>query len=535
MDTANPDTQDCPPTRVARPRLSVQTRIVLWVVVATALPVALQTAAQHHLRAWSLHSDQAGQALRLNHALAMGLSGRLGDGWSAEAQALVESVAQDDRLALVQVTDVAGAVLYRRPQDATALASLARAGVVLEGLALEVGRPRAVGERGAWTLCRHAVWSTPPPGPERRLTGYVTTATYNPATGAAGLRGDALSWAFAGFSVLVVALAVWLASRQVTRSLRQMLDAAHSLADHHAPPPVPAHTRDEIGLLGGAFNEMAQRLAGAHEELRAHNENLEQLVARRTVELEQANQRLADQIADKDAFLRSVSHDLNAPLRNIDGMASMVLRKHRGTLDDDVVRKLERICANVKQQSELINELVVLNRQRAKPTDANLIDLNQMVGEVFEGLGHEFEQGRIRASIEGTLPTIRAERTRVRQIFQNLIDNAAKYMMDASRRQIVVRCEEELDFYRFSVQDTGRGIAWEDQPKVFRVFQRATHSGTHQVQGKGIGLASVKAIVEGYGGQIWLDSELGKGSTFHFTLAREKVSPPLEPAAAPPD
>jgi len=502
------------------------TRIMLWVVVATALPVTLLTYAQHQATTSRTLRDGSAQELStLTRTLALGLSGRIDESGLADTDALIEAVGQHASVTQIHVTDEQGQLLRDHTDPSMPSAAF-------DDLPLAVGKAMPLDERGERLACRHAVWSTPVPGPDRRLEGYVTVVMFHPRVGTPMGGLGTVEWAVAGFWVALVAVAVWFASRRMTRSLRQLLDATDRLTRHQEAPVLPTHDRDEIGLLGGTFNVMAQRLAEAHRDLQAHNENLEQLVAERTIKLEEANQHLADQIADKDAFLRSISHDLNAPLRNIDGMAAMVLRKHRETLDDDVVRKLERICANVKQQSELINELVVLNRQRAKPNDAGLIDLNALVQEVFDGLGHEFEQGRIDASIEGTLPTIRAERTRVRQIFQNLIDNAAKYMMDSPRRQIVVRAEEDLDFYGFSVADTRRGIAWEDQPKVFGVFQRATHSGTHGVQGKGVGLASVKAIVEGYGGQIWLESELGQGSTFHFTLDRERASPPLDPVTS---
>ncbi len=160
--------------------------------------------------------------------------------------------------------------------------------------------------------------------------------------------------------------------------------------------------------------------------------------------------------------------------------------------------------------------------------------LGELVDEVAGGLGFDLEDANITFEMRGGWPVIHAERNRFRQVFQNLIDNAIKYMMDSEERRITVEVERQRDFeadvfagqdvYRFSVADTGRGIAAEDIDAVFRVFARSTHSGTHDVAGRGVGLACVEAIVRRYGGRVGVQSRLGEGSTFWFTVPVEKVS-----------
>jgi len=143
--------------------------------------------------------------------------------------------------------------------------------------------------------------------------------------------------------------------------------------------------------------------------------------------------------------------------------------------------------------------------------------------------------------IDNELPVITCEKARLRQVFQNLIDNAIKYMGDGPLRQIQIGCsvgDNETEFY---VRDTGIGIDPEDISKVFFVFRRGKNTANCNTPGKGVGLASCKSIVETYNGSIWVESELGKGSTFWFTINGKFVptsqpditnEPPVEPAAA---
>ncbi len=188
----------------------------------------------------------------------------------------------------------------------------------------------------------------------------------------------------------------------------------------------------------------------------------------------------------------------------------------------------------MKHQHELINDLLELSRLRTKAHRPVELRLGELVDEVAEGLGFDLENADIAFELRGDWPVVHAERNRFRQVFQNLIDNAIKYMMDSEERRITVEVERVRDFeadvfdgqdvYRFSVADTGRGIAEQDVEAVFRVFARSTHSGTHDVAGRGVGLACVEAIVRRYGGRVGVESTLGAGSTFWFTVPVEAVS-----------
>lgn len=514
-------------------RMPLQWRLVVWVVGATAAPILLAALIQSRVIYHTIAEGPAHSVASIGGALSASLSGRIDDGWSPHANTVVDAVMQDPRVVLVLVTDPKHHVVHRRAMNPVAYRLMAQEGVGESSFAVDVGRTFSFGEHGELALRSFPVWSdqTDEQG-QRKLSGYVLTGVHDTAPLAQARRLEAINFSILLAGLVIVLPGVTLAARRWVRPIRAVLASIHALAEGRHAEPVPEHRRDEIGLLGEAFNDMAGRLTAAREALTEQNETLEQMVQRRTRELEAANAKLAEQIQDKDQFLRSVSHDLGTPLRNIDGMAGMLLVKHRADFDDEVVRKLERIRANVKQETDLIGELVELSRLRSDTARPGLVNLDELVRDLLEGMAHQFEQAKISVRIEGTLPTLRVERNRIRQVFQNLIDNAAKYMLAAPQRRITLRAEEDLEYYRFSVADTGRGIAWEDLPRVFQVFQRGTHSGTHHIQGRGVGLAGVKTIVEALGGQIWVDSDLGKGSTFTFTLARSQVSPPLEEAAA---
>jgi signal transduction histidine kinase len=147
------------------------------------------------------------------------------------------------------------------------------------------------------------------------------------------------------------------------------------------------------------------------------------------------------------------------------------------------------------------------------------VEVQQIIHELGELLENDLKSRGIALITDGTLPTIHCEKARLRQVFQNLIDNAIKYMGDAgATKEIHVGCcvgHNEVEFY---VRDTGIGIDPEDIGKVFFIFRRGKNTATANVPGKGVGLASVKSIIETYSGTIWVESELGKGSTFRFTI-----------------
>jgi signal transduction histidine kinase len=377
---------------------------------------------------------------------------------------------------------------------------------------------------------------------ESRLVGYVAVGVSQESEAA---RLKEITRVIVIIAFLAVALSVLVGSALVHRlfhPIRALVAATHQIISGDLDTRVDIERKDVIGQLARAFNEMViwvkkqQRdLAAANHMLLEANRDLEVRIAQRTAQLETANNRLSTEIAEKEAFLRAVSHDLNAPLRNIDGMATMLLMKHREKLDEDVVHRLERIKKNVEMETGLITELLELSRIKSRRQKMEMVDIDALVRQLADVFEEDLRSRDIELLIESPLPVLECERARLRQVFQNLVDNAIKYMGEPASgkpRQIRVGCALRNTEAEFFVRDTGIGIEADEIDKVFQVFRRGRTAQASNVGGKGVGLASVRSIVETYNGRIWVESKLGHGSTFKFTIngryvpAMSKPSPP---------
>jgi len=321
-------------------------------------------------------------------------------------------------------------------------------------------------------------------------------------------------------------LLVW---HVVGQPVRDLVGATRQLARGDFTARTSLKRVDEIGELAGAFNMMAQEVSQMRDELLDANEQLEQKVANRTQALEVANGRLRDEIAEKEDFLRAVSHDLNAPLRNIAGIASMLVMKGKGTLPQDTVDRLNRIRANVEVETSLIGELLELSRIRTRPQRREVVDIGRLVRKVADTFDFDLKQRRIELVVAPHMPFLWVDASRMHQVFQNLIDNAIKYMHRDAGGQIIVEHELVDGAHEFRVIDNGPGIAPDQLAKVFYVFRRAQSVANSKVPGKGVGLALVKSVAANYDGRAWVTSEEGKGSTFHVALSVEATLPPAKP------
>lgn len=332
-----------------------------------------------------------------------------------------------------------------------------------------------------------------------------------------------------GLAILALVLpVVFLLIQRAFAPIRRMAIAARNVAAGRFET-VDIARGDALGVLAETFNHMVLRLSEqklradeAHTRVVEANLHLEQKIAERTSAIEAASQRLASEIAEKEDFLRAVSHDLNAPLRNIDGMVTMLLQKHATDLPQEVTQRLERIKKNVEHETSLISELLELSRIKTRREQLEPVKLEELMWELRGLFENDLRERGIELIIESRLPTLHAERARVRQIFQNLVDNAIKYMGESHDRRIVIGARIGRSETEFWVRDSGQGIAPEDIGRIFYVFRRGRNQ--QSVAGKGVGLASVKSIVENYNGRIWVESEPGKGSTFRFTINGQFVA-----------
>jgi len=224
-------------------------------------------------------------------------------------------------------------------------------------------------------------------------------------------------------------------------------------------------------------------------------------------ELESANEELRN-------FGYVVSHDLKAPLRAIGSLANWLSTDYADKFDDEGREHMRLLISRVHRMDRLIDGILQYSRVGRVKEVAVAVDINRLVRDVIDMLA---PPANITISVENTLPTVLSEPTRIQQVFQNLLSNAIKYM-DKPEGRIRIACSAEGKQWKFSIADNGPGIEKQHFEKIFQLFQ--TLAPRDRVESTGVGLALVKKIVEMYGGHIWLESAVGQGSTFFFTLPR---------------
>ena len=227
-------------------------------------------------------------------------------------------------------------------------------------------------------------------------------------------------------------------------------------------------------------------------------------------EVENINKELCD-------FASIVSQDLKAPLRGIRTLAGWIADDYADKLGKEGKDRMSGLMSRVDKMYELIEGVLEYSCVGHTKEERVKVDLNELVPEVIDLLA---PPNVIEFRIENELPTIVCDRTRMAQVFQNLLSNAVKYM-DKPQGMVRVGCTETGDFWEFSVADNGPGIKEKHFEKVFQMFQTAV-SG-RDGESTGVGLTVVKKIIELYGGRIWIESEFGEGTTFFFTLPKQKI------------
>lgn len=216
-------------------------------------------------------------------------------------------------------------------------------------------------------------------------------------------------------------------------------------------------------------------------------------------------------------FVSIVSHDLKAPLRGIKTLANWILSDCSETLSDEASEQMNLLLERVERMYSLIEGALQYSRAGRTEEKQVQLDLNKFVPEIINMI---VPPDNITITIENELPVIKCEEVHIMQIFQNLLINAIKYM-DKPQGRIKIGCVEDNNFWKFSVTDNGPGIEEKNFEKIFKIFQALPTSP--DFEGTGVGLTVTKKIVELYKGKIWVESKIGEGSTFFFTLPMQKT------------
>jgi len=344
------------------------------------------------------------------------------------------------------------------------------------------------------------------------------------------------------FTILGVAAVLYSTmARTVIGPIRSLAAAAQQIGHGNFSVRLPIKTADEISTLATAVNQMAAQLQESYTDLeqkvadhaamasenaklyaqvRQYAETLEAQVEARTRELQESNERLQELDRLKSEFLSDVSHELRTPLTSVKGYVDYLLEGIVGELSPPQRDFLTRVKGNTDRLVRLINDLLDLSRIEAGRVDFHPVRLAmvEVATEVIDALRPLAAEKEVDLSTDmsETDGFVRADRDKVYQILLNLTHNAVKFTPPRGSVQVRVEGQPRGEVLTV-VQDTGEGIPPEELQRIFDKFHQVSESPAHP-KGSGLGLAIAKKLIELHGGQIWVRSELGKGSAFGFTL-----------------
>ncbi len=228
-----------------------------------------------------------------------------------------------------------------------------------------------------------------------------------------------------------------------------------------------------------------------------------------TKDLERSNEEL-------EQFAYVASHDLQEPLRMVSSYTQLLARRYKDKLDDDANEFIGYAVDGANRMQTLIQDLLTFSRVGKHKRNISSVDIEQVLQQLLLSLKITIEESNTEISYQENMPQVMADQSQLQQVFQNLIANAIKYRADDRQCMIHIGYKKINSMWEFSVKDNGIGVEEGYFKRIFVIFQRL--HGKEKFSGTGIGLAVCKRIVEGHGGSIGLESEIGKGSTFYFTL-----------------
>ena len=316
----------------------------------------------------------------------------------------------------------------------------------------------------------------------------------------------------------------FLSQRIVINRLEALTDMSSEIGKGNLQHRLDIRSNDELGVLASAFNDMTGELGERKRQLDEERgkvldkvEELEEQITRRKTAEEELKRTVTDlrrSNAELEQFAYVASHDLQEPLRMVSSYMQLLSRRYKGKLDSDADDFIGFAVDGAKRMQTLIQDLLVYSRvgtrgKPFKPTNCEdvleqvLVNLEVAINESGAVVTHD------------SLPTVAADDTQLVQLFQNLISNAIKFRGKEPPR-VHITAEQKTGEWVFIVADNGIGIAEEFFERIFVIFQRL--HGRDEYCGTGIGLAISRKIVERHGGKMWVKSEPGKGTTFHFTI-----------------
>lgn len=313
-------------------------------------------------------------------------------------------------------------------------------------------------------------------------------------------------------STLIIFLAFSFAryiQRFISNPLIELQQATENVSlEREAMPEVTKRNNDEIGSLVDAFNNMIKTIAKQNEIILAHTDNLELEVTERTKELALANKEL-------EAFSYSVSHDLKAPLRTIEGFSLALEEDYGDQLDETALHYLSRVRAGSEKMSQLISNLLQLSRVTRLELNKQNVDMSSLANKILNDLKSDDHDRDVQIYIQKDLHAT-GDPVLIEILLDNLISNSWKYSKNIPLAMIEIGSQAHIGNTVFYIKDNGAGFDMKYANQLFKPFNRL-HSA-EEFDGTGIGLATVFRIIERHHGKVWANSEMNKGTTFYFTL-----------------
>jgi len=471
--------------------MRIRTKLMAFVVLLSLGSAALLASYAFQLLAESLRARlQSGLTVELEH---LELALKLLPGGDSTARALLAAYASgpDTRLSLY---DRQARLLYDSALPARADAGAAPE--VSEALRSGLGsasRPDSSGGREQFYVAKRA--SDPagiltPVGPVAVLR--IGVSTYQMKETLANVRNTLVAVGI--LTILIVAALSVLISRKISSPMLEMVEITDEIRSGNLDRRLPIRSNDEFGALAGSLNGMVDKL----------NEDIAKLKKLERVRSE---------------FLGNVSHELRTPIFAMQGMLETLLQ---GALEDKEVRRdfVERVLANTQRLNSLLGDLIEISRIESGEMKMSFryFNVNEFLESAVAELRSTAAQKSITLSIgpEHADHEVFGDKERLKQVMINLVDNAIKYTPAGGN--VAVGCSPVKNGVRISVSDTGIGIPESHRSRIFERFYRVDRERSREAGGTGLGLAIVKHIVEAHGSRVELESEVGKGSTFSFSL-----------------
>jgi len=276
-----------------------------------------------------------------------------------------------------------------------------------------------------------------------------------------------------------------------------------------------AKHRDHLGeMVKERTTELEKRISEI-EQLNSAMVNLMEDLRVSNKSLELSTRRLDNANKELEAFSYSVSHDLRAPLRAVDGFSRLLLEEYPDVLDEQGQHYLQRVRTGTQSMGQLIDDILNLSRIGRQPMEKKEINLESVAKNVYKTLKHEWKNRKVNFTVHHCPPAL-ADHNLMQIVFTNLFSNALKFTRNKKEARIEIGCKTKDKQTVFFVKDNGVGFDMKYAGKLFSPFQRLHHN--EEYEGVGVGLSIVQRIIHRHGGRIWVESKLDAGTTFYFTV-----------------